>query len=44
MTWARAEVRQKPTPPNTLAGEVRLIDHIVIGGDKHFSFAEAGLL
>jgi len=24
--------------------DVRLIDHIVIGGDKHFSFAEAGLL
>jgi DNA repair protein RadC len=24
--------------------DVRLIDHIIIGGDKHFSFAEAGLL
>ena len=24
--------------------DVRLIDHIVIGGDRHFSFAEKGLL
>jgi DNA repair protein RadC len=42
---SRADEALTQAPRESLAlVDVRPIDHIVIGGDKHFSFAEKGLL